>query len=167
MYKKTQHQRFLEKFIQGKEDECWNWNGYRAKEGHGTFYFDRKNGMAYRYSYQYYIGELIPGLVIDHQCNNPSCVNPKHLKQMTSKENVLRGVGPGAKNMLKTECPKGHKYTVENTYTVKRKNTGRTFRLCAICSRGHVDEWQSKNKEKYLEKQRENNRKYRLSLLGK
>jgi len=30
------------------------------------------------------------GMEIDHECNNPACINPKHLRDMTPLENTYR-----------------------------------------------------------------------------
>lgn len=46
--------------------------------------------MAYRLTYEWFIGPIPDGLQIDHLCGQPSCVNPEHLEPVTLRENVQR-----------------------------------------------------------------------------
>lgn len=51
------------------------------------------------YSNEYLGGEDIPdGMVIRHKCDNPNCINPKHLEIGTQKDNMddMFGRGRGA-----------------------------------------------------------------------
>jgi len=51
------------------------------------------------------------------------------LEPVTHRVNILRGVGTGAKNAVKTHCKRGHEFTPENT---RRTEAGRT---CVTCIR--------------------------------
>jgi hypothetical protein len=42
----------------------------------------------HRYIYQECFGEIPEGMVVRHLCNNPSCINPEHLKIGTPYDNV-------------------------------------------------------------------------------
>ena len=101
---------------------CWLWQGAGDRTGHGQFFLRRReNGSqewvyAHRFAYERLVGLIPDGLVVDHQCNNPPCVNPVHLKPMTNVENVMRGSSPLAKHARATHCPKGHPYDLVNTY---------------------------------------------------
>ena len=118
-------QRFLDKIEMGIGDKCWLWTaapiGWR---GYGQFYLKGKPVVAHRLAYEFFTGNSIPiGLVIDHLCHNPPCVNPKHLEPVTNKENARRGDGT-----RDTYCRNGHERTEKNTYTSPANN-----RQCKDC----------------------------------
>lgn len=71
-----------------KSDSCWIWNK-TVIAGYGAFAFPSRYVRAHRVAYQIYNGDLKDGMVIMHICDNPLCVNPAHLKQVTQKENIL------------------------------------------------------------------------------
>lgn len=108
---------------------CWLWMGtIDHTTGYGRFWYDNKNGMPHRASYEIYKGEIPDGLTIDHLCSNRICVNPDHLDPCPSGENTLRSPNTLTKiNSLKTHCPKGHPYSGENLV----EYGGR--RYCRIC----------------------------------
>lgn len=91
---------------------CWTWKGSHNKGGYGLFWPQwRSTWPAHRYMYWMEIGELIEGMEIHHICNNPGCVNPEHLEQVTKQYNMRQG-----RKAQQTHCVRGHEYTTENTY---------------------------------------------------
>lgn len=94
-------------------NECWEWTGSVNGSGYGSY----AQQMAHRFSYEMYKGKIPDGLTIDHLCRNKKCVNPEHLEAVTSRENNLRSNSSSAKHARATECPRGHAYSAENTYT--------------------------------------------------
>lgn len=71
---------------------CWVWHSTKKEGGYGII---RRHGRvipAHRYVYELHRGPIPDGLVIDHLCRNPSCVNPDHLEPVPLRENVRRGI---------------------------------------------------------------------------
>ena len=82
--------RFRQKYRQGASDECWEWQGSRHPQGHGTFNAGVNSGgytFAHRFSWELANGPIPEGLVIRHRCDNPPCVNPAHLDVGTQGDN--------------------------------------------------------------------------------
>ena len=117
---------------------CWVWTACRYKSGYGKFGVKGKTMRAHRVAFVFDSGEPIPeGLVLDHECVNPPCVNPRHLKAVTNKVNILAGRGPTAVNSRKSVCLRGHELSEENTYLELRGGevVGRKCRVCLKATR--------------------------------
>ena len=112
-----------------KKDNCWVWVGTTGRnKGRGNFRYNHTNYIAYNFLYRVLKGELPPGLVLDHLCRNPTCVNPKHLEPVTLVENVMRGNSPHAINARKKYCKYGHLFGEQGEWA---KKLGR--RECTTC----------------------------------
>lgn len=74
------------------ESGCWVWLRARDQDGYGLFRrgprAGRKQVRAHRYSFEYVHGAVPVGLSVLHACNNPSCVNPTHLRAGTNLDNM-------------------------------------------------------------------------------
>lgn len=90
-------------------NNCFVWQGYKDKDGYGTFYFKKKNRRAHRVSYYIKFGDISKDMVIDHICKNRSCVNPEHLRLVTKEQNTMENSKSiGAVNKAKKFCKNGH-----------------------------------------------------------
>lgn len=70
------------------EDECWWWTGSRTRGGYGQFMVGQAPRRAHRVMYQIMIGDIPDGMLLDHSCRNPLCVNPKHMRVCNKRENA-------------------------------------------------------------------------------
>lgn len=114
-------------------ESCWLWTASTTPAGYGTFRTsERGTTTAHRAAYQMFVGPIPEGMVLDHLCRNRACVNPEHLEPVTSRENVLRGIGPHRTRRRyeqRTHCGAGHPLTGDNL--ILRTDGGR-YR-CRTC----------------------------------
>lgn len=124
--------RFWSKVSKG--DGCWEWTGYRLKNGYGQFRpGPGQRTKAHRYSYELAYGPISDGMFICHHCDNPPCVRPDHLFVGTPADNShdrdIKGRGiRGRKLSPRLVCAKGHPLDEQNTYVDPRGR--RTCRTC-------------------------------------
>lgn len=90
---RSQQERFWEKVNKGGPNGCWVWTAAKDQNGYGRFgTTGTTTVLAHRFSCILAGREMGPGVILDHICRNPSCVNPSHLRICTHAEN-LRNTG--------------------------------------------------------------------------
>jgi hypothetical protein len=104
---------------------------------------------AHRAAWLLFVGEIPAGYVIDHTCRNRACVQVEHLRAVERRENVRAGHGAGLTKASRAECPAGHPYDDTNT---RRSAKGRE---CKECARVRHREYYRRNREAYLQRQKE------------
>lgn len=129
-----------------KGPEHWLWQGPLNKDGYGVWYWHQVPYLAHRWLMDQWHGTVPQKQHVDHRCRTPRCVRPAHLEVVTPQVNCLRGVGPGATNAAKEDCPKcggayapdpahgrkGRRYCPPcRTARIKRHNDARYQRLKA------------------------------------
>lgn len=118
------------KVARGGSDECWEWQAYRKRSGHGQFHVRRHPVSAHRFAYEIEVGQIPEGLDLDHLCANPACVNPAHLEPVSHAENTHRHFSK------QTRCKRGHSLTDPgNVRLALHRRSGRVYflRECRTC----------------------------------
>ena len=128
-----------------KRNGCWVWQGASAA-GYGVIWNAGGCHGVHRVSYEIHVGPIPRGLVIDHLCRVPLCVNPDHMEIVTYKINTARGgllLAIKSRSANKTSCIHGHEYTDKST--IVHPQTG--WRSCRLCSNARQRERRQEKKD--------------------
>ena len=117
--------------------DCIEHTGYRTKGGYGQVYLKEfgKTVYAHRLAMARIYGwEAIEGFVVMHTCDNPPCVNPKHLRVGTQTANIHDALDKG--RMV-------HEQSAHGT-TGRYNNYGCRCEPCKTAKSEYIKAWKSK-----------------------
>ena len=134
----TAIERFWPKVVRNNTNDCWPWVGNKVSGGYGRLWVPtiRKTGKipATHFSFLLAYGYLEPGMDMMHSCDNPCCVNPRHLNWGTRKENMVDCSKKGRANnggVAQFKHPR-IKFTPESVRAVKAAlDAGKAIRAIA------------------------------------
>ena len=117
-----------------EKTNCWLFTG-SCSDGYGMLQFNYKLRKVHRLSAMLYMNfDIESDKLILHKniCPNRHCFNPEHIYigtiQDNTRDSILANTHSSIKIGLVTQCPRGHSYNEENTYT--RANGHRSCRIC-------------------------------------
>ena len=120
----------LSKTVRDTVTGCWVWMGSHTSAGYGNLDVFTIHCLAHRLSYELFVGPIPEGMMIDHRCVNPPCINPNHLRLATPRENCVTfcQTSVSAINARRTHCIRGHPFDSENTIWDKGRRSCRACR---------------------------------------
>jgi hypothetical protein len=117
---------------------CWLWMRRVTKDGYGLTVFKGCTVFAHRHSYRLFKGPIPAGLMLDHLCRTPRCINPDHLEPVTPRENMRRGEIPWANIARTGRCKRGHPFSGNNVYLWRGVRACRTCRILVTLRARHA-----------------------------
>ena len=116
----TPAERFKTKYKISRRTGCWNWQLYRTPTGYGLFYFPPRNMVhAHIASWELHRGSR-KGFYVLHNCDNPRCVNPDHLRLGTQLDNMRDRAERGRDADRRGSKNGRAKLTVEQVRAIRR-----------------------------------------------
>ncbi len=77
---------FITFAMQSNTNQCIDWPFLLDKDGYGQMRHKGERGT-HRICYFLSKGKIPDGFCVMHSCDNPSCINPKHLSSGTARDN--------------------------------------------------------------------------------
>jgi hypothetical protein len=85
----TIEEKFRSGYTKNMETGCWEWNKATAFHGYGVINWKGKIIRVHRLSYELANGPIPDGMQVLHECDNPCCCNPDHLRLGTVADNMM------------------------------------------------------------------------------
>lgn len=120
----TNEERFWSK-VDKTPSGCWVWLSTKNAQGYGRFSiqvgpYKQRWYSAHRLIWEWVHGEE-PELCVLHRCDNPSCVNPRHLFLGTHKENAADRDRKGRRRSPKGSLNGMAKVTEADVLDIRRR----------------------------------------------
>jgi hypothetical protein len=114
--------RFWAKVDRSRVGRCWPWIGAKnGGEGYGVIFRDGRPALAHRVSWELHNGPIPDGLGVLHRCDNPPCVNPRHLFVGSNADNNRDKISKGRSGCVSGEDHPGARLTAALVRAIRRE----------------------------------------------
>jgi hypothetical protein len=142
-------ERFWSKVAKNGPNDCWLWTSTKNQQGYGRFAFTvsktpprQKWHSAHRLVWEWENGPIPDDLIVCHHCDNPGCVNPRHLFIGTHRDNAQDRERKGRRCPAAGETNGRAKLTLADVIGIRQAandtNRGELAERYRV-SRGHVN----------------------------
>lgn len=120
----SQEERFWLKVERKGKHDCWLWTAGTDDDGYGIFgTTGTRAAKAHRVSYEFKYSPIAPNIQVLHRCDNPSCVNPRHLYRGTPMDNMQDKIIRGRERYLKGEECYQARLTSQQVRSIRRSHS--------------------------------------------
>lgn len=126
----------------GGDDACWNWIASRQERGYGQMRWQGKLQQASRISYELANGVFPAELEVLHSCDNPPCVNPKHLLLGTHRDNMVDRERKGRNVPARGENHGLHKLSDAQVVEIRQRFANGNVTILSLSLEFHVSKRQ-------------------------
>jgi len=74
---------------------CWEYQRCSKRDKYGLIEIEGRLHRAHRVSYSLFNGKIPDGMMVLHRCDNPPCINPKHLFVGNNSDNMADKISKG------------------------------------------------------------------------
>jgi hypothetical protein len=100
-------ERISSKTVVDESTGCWVYKGHKNRDGYGRIFYEGNQRECHRVVWELVFGVIPAGLCVCHKCDNPPCINPKHLFLGTHGDNTRDKMSKGRQRSLVGEdCPR-------------------------------------------------------------
>lgn len=132
-----------------KTDTCWLWTGALSEKGYGAYIEDGKVRQAHRVAWAWanYCPMPPSRLVVDHLCHVRHCMNPKHLRLVTSGQNTENR--KGARRNSKAGIRGVSWHTASGKWVASVRSKGKLYNLGYFTDKYEAGEAAKQGRLKY------------------